>query len=84
MDVTGSALGSLRRGGAHRELRWCADGVGVRKKQLGRKRESGSKKGVERPGVMGWDSGPDGGQTHSSESLFRIEMVPLAQPHYYQ
>lgn len=47
--------------GADKGLRWHAEGVGVRKEQVGREGESGSRKGVEWPGVVGWDCGPHGG-----------------------
>lgn len=61
LDIASRALRGSRMSGADKGLRWHAGGVGVRKEQVGREGESGSRKEVERPGVVGWDCGPRGG-----------------------
>lgn len=53
LDMSNKVPRGSRRSRADRGLRWGAGGVRVRKKQPGRKGESGSREEVERPGV--WD-----------------------------
>lgn len=53
LDMTSKVPRGSRRSRADRGLRWGAGGDRVRKKQPGRKGESGSRAEVERPGV--WD-----------------------------
>ena len=64
LNISHKVLRGLRRSRADRGLMWSVDGVAVGRMHLGRQGEIGSRKGVERPGVMGWCYGPDEGHIH--------------------